>query len=96
MGRLIKFAAFALVIAAAFYVLPQGKRALDLNLAADDPARLTDLQLADRFGAKLAEREIAAALDRDDTELAESAIAGDAILARCREFRPRLPHRRDR
>jgi hypothetical protein len=74
-GRLIKFAAYALVIAAAFYVLPQGKRALDLNLAADDPARLTDLQLADRFGAKLAEREIAAALDRDDTELAESFAA---------------------
>jgi hypothetical protein len=73
--RLIKFAAYAVVIAAAFYVLPQGKRALDLNLAADDPARLTDLQLADRFGAKLAEREIAAALDRDDTELAESFAA---------------------
>ena len=61
MGRAIKFAAYAAVIAAAFYVLPQGKRALDLNLAANDPARLADLQLADSFSAEFAEREIAAA-----------------------------------
>lgn len=72
MGRTIKFAAYAIVIAAAFYVLPQGKRALDLHLAADDPARLADLQLADSFSTEIARREIAAALDRDDIELAES------------------------
>ena len=40
MGRTIKFAAYATVIAAAFYVLPQGKRALYLNLAADDLAEI--------------------------------------------------------
>src|SRR3984893_10819753 len=72
MGRRIKLAAYAAVIAAAFYVLPQGKRALDLNLAADDPARLADLQLADRFSAEFAEHEIAAALDRGDIAHARS------------------------
>jgi hypothetical protein len=75
MGRMIKLAAYAAVIAAAFYVLPQGKRALDLNHAADDPARLADLQLAERFGSELARHEMAAALDRNDIELAESFAA---------------------
>ena len=75
MGRTIKFAAYAAMIAAAFYVLPQGKRAIDLNLAADDPARLADLQLTDGFSAEIARREIAEALDQDDIELAESFVA---------------------
>jgi hypothetical protein len=75
MGRTIKFAAYAAIIAAAFCILPQGKRALDLNLAADDPARLADLQLAGSFSTEIARREIAAALDRDDIELAESFAA---------------------
>jgi hypothetical protein len=72
---MIKFAAYAAVIAAAFYVLPQGKRAIDLNLAAGDPGRLADLQLADSFSAEIARREITAALDRDDIDLAGSFIA---------------------
>jgi hypothetical protein len=75
MGRLLKFAAYGAVIAAAFYVLPQGKRAAELHLAADDPARLADLQLAATFDAERARREIAEALDKDDIELAESFVA---------------------
>src|SRR5712691_757006 len=92
MRRTIKFAAYAAIIAAAFYVLPQGKRALDLNLAADDPARLADLQLADGFGAELARREIAAALDQDDIELAESfaALAAERGIAVPEDLKARL------
>jgi hypothetical protein len=55
-------------------MLPQGKHALDLNLAADDPARLSDLQLADGFSAGVAQREIAEALDQGDIELAVSFV----------------------
>jgi hypothetical protein len=92
MGRMIKFAAYAAVIAAAFYVLPQGKRALDLNLVADDPARLADLQLADGFSAGIARREIAGALDKDDIELAESfvALAEERGLAVPEDLKARL------
>lgn len=91
MGKIIKFAAYAAVIAAAFYVLPQGKRALDLNLAADDPARLADLQLAG-FDAERARGEIAAALDQDDVELAESfkALAEARGIAVPEDLKARL------
>jgi hypothetical protein len=75
MGRGLKLLACAVVIIAAYYVLPQGKRAIELRLAADDPVRLADLQLADRFDAERARQEIADALDKDDVELAESFIA---------------------
>jgi hypothetical protein len=94
MGKIIKFAAYAAVIAAAFYVLPQGKHALDLNLAADDPARLADLQLANNFSAELARREIAEALDRDDIELAESfaVLAEERGIAVPEDLKARLAH----
>jgi hypothetical protein len=94
MGRTIKLAAFAAIIAAAFYVLPQGKRAVDLNLAADDPARLADLQLADGFGSEVARREIAEALDKDDVELAESfkALAEERGIAVPEDLKARLAH----
>jgi len=92
MGRIIKFAAYAAVIAAAFYVLQQGKRALDLHLATDDPARLADLQLADSFSAEHAKREIAEALDRDDIELAESfaVLAEERGIAVSEDLKARL------
>src|SRR6266849_2582418 len=79
MRRVIKFAAYAAVIAAAFYVLPQGKRALDLHLA-------------DGFGAELARREIAVALDQDDIELAESfaALAAERGIAVPEDLKARL------
>jgi len=92
MGRLFRFAAYAVLVAVAFYVLPQGKRALDLVLAADDPARLADLQLADRFDAEVAVREIGDALDKDDVELAESfaALAEARGIAVPAELKARL------
>ena len=88
----IKFAAYAAIIAAAFYVLPQGKRALDLHLAADDPARLADLQLAEGFSPEVARREIAEALDKDDIELAESfaALAAERGIAVPEDLKARL------
>jgi hypothetical protein len=92
MGRIIKFAACAAVIAAALYVLPEGKRALDLHLAADDPVRLADLQLADRFDSEFAKREIAEALQRNDVELAESfvALAAERGIAVPEDLKARL------
>src|ERR1700730_6396790 len=92
MGRMIKFAAYAAVIAAAFYVLPQGKHALDLNLAADDPARLPGLQLSGNFSIETARREIAEALDQDDIELAESfaVLAEERGIAVPEDLKARL------
>jgi hypothetical protein len=63
------------LIAAALYLLPQGKRAAELHMAANDPAKLSNLQLDRVFTAERANREIASALDADDVELAESFIA---------------------
>jgi hypothetical protein len=92
MRFLVKLTVYAAVLAAAFYVLPQGKRALDLVRAADDPAQLADLQLADRFSAEFAAREIAQALDQDDVELAESfaALAAERGIAVPAELQARL------
>ena len=92
MGRVIKFAVYAAILAASCYVLPQGKRAFDLVLAADDPAQLADLQLADRFDAELARREITEALDKDDIELAESfaTLAGERGIAVPEDLKVRL------
>src|SRR5262249_46667774 len=93
MGRLLKLALYATAIAAAFYVLPQGKRALDLHLAADDPARLADAQLVD-MRAEFFQREIATALDEDDVELAESfvALADARGITLPDELKARLAH----
>jgi len=94
MARLLKIAAYAAIIAAAFYVLPQGKHAAELHLAADDPARLADLQLGQSFNAEVARREIADALDKDDIELAESfvALAEARGIAVSEDLKARLAH----
>ena len=94
MARLLKIAAYAAIIAAAFYVLPQGKHAAELHLAADDPARLADLQLGQSFNAEVARREIAEALDKDDVELAESfvALADARGMAVPDDLKARLAH----
>ncbi len=94
MARLLKIAAYAAIIAAAFYVLPQGKHAAELHLAADDPARLADLQLGQSFNAEVARREIAEALDKDDVELAESfvALADARGIAVPDDLKARLAH----
>lgn len=60
------------LVAAALYLLPQGKRAAELHMAANDPAKLADLQLDRVFTAEYANREIASALDADDADLAAS------------------------
>lgn len=75
MGNILKFAACAAIVVTACYVLPQGKRAAELHIAADDPAKLTDLQLAEVFDQTYAAREIEHALDAGDVELAESFVA---------------------
>jgi hypothetical protein len=76
---MLKFAMFAALVAATFYVLPRGERAAELHMAANDPSKLSDLQLDRVFTPAYASKEIARALDADDVELAESfnALAND-------------------
>src|SRR5712691_8148958 len=66
--------AAALAIAA-WLVLPRGIEAGHWLAAEDDPARLADLALDRSFDARVAAREIEAALHAGDVELAESFIA---------------------
>lgn len=61
--------------ASAAVVLPRAERALAFRIAADEPAELADLRLAEVFDGEVAAREIAAALAVDDIELAESFLA---------------------
>lgn len=75
MRRILYWPIFAALLALAIYVLPQGKRAAELHMAADDPARLSDLQLEQVFTPDYARAEIKRALDADDVELAESFVA---------------------
>jgi hypothetical protein len=66
---------FAALLALAIYVLPQGKRAAELHMAANDPAKLSELQLDRVFTPEYARDEISKALDTDDAELANSFVA---------------------
>jgi hypothetical protein len=79
----------AVLLAAGSVVLaPRGFEAGALLLAQDDPVRLADHALDKVFSQALAEREIAAALDAGDIDLADSfvalarerAVAIDAVL----------------
>lgn len=92
MRMLGKLAVLAALIAASAYVLPRGERAAQLRLAAGDPARLSDLRLAEVFDADFARREIAQALDAGDAELAESfaALAGARGVAVPDDLKARL------
>ncbi len=72
--RLSLLLAAALAIAA-WLVLPRGIEAGHWLAAEDDPARLADLGLDRSFDARVAAREIEAALHAGDVELAESFIA---------------------
>ena len=74
----------ALVIAAgAVAVVPRGFDAGWLLVAQDDPVKLADRMVARTFSAPVAEREIAAALDAGDIDLADSFVdlAGDQGIA---------------
>jgi hypothetical protein len=75
MRRVLWWPFLAALLALTIYVLPQGKRAAELHMAADDPAKLSDLRLDRVFTPDYARLEIAKALDADDMELAESFIA---------------------
>jgi len=65
----------AALIAATAYVLPRGERAAELHMAANDPGKLSALQLDRIFTPDYARDEITKALDADDAELAESFVA---------------------
>jgi hypothetical protein len=75
MRRVLRWPLFAALLALAIYVLPHGKRAAELHMAANDPAKLSDLRLDQVFTPERARAEIAKALDADDVELAESFVA---------------------
>jgi hypothetical protein len=92
MRRTTKYALIAALIAASIYVLPQGKRAAELHMASNDPAKLSDLQLDRVFTPDYARGEIIEALDADDVELAESfiALADDRGVPVPEELRTRL------
>lgn len=70
--RLVVAATFGI---GAYVTLPQAWQGLELRLAADDPARLTDLRLDETFNRDAAIREIEAALKAGDAELAQSFVA---------------------
>jgi hypothetical protein len=67
------FAAAALA-ALACYVVPRGIEARSLLAIEDDPARIADRALDEKFNAVRAQREIEAALTAKDAELAQSFV----------------------
>jgi hypothetical protein len=92
MIRQSKWLVFAGLVAAAVYILPRAERAAELYLAADDPAKLVDIQLAEFFDADFARREIELAVAAGDIELAESfvALAGERGISLSDELKARL------
>jgi hypothetical protein len=69
------FAALIALSASLYALLPEASRALHWRIAAEQPEKLADLQLAEQFDQDVAVAEIQAALDREDIELAESFVA---------------------
>ena len=63
--------AAGLLAAAAAYLMP---RATDALVSLDDPVRIADRALDGKFDAAVAQREIEAALDARDVELAQSLV----------------------
>lgn len=59
----------------AVITVPRGSDSARLLAAADDPVRLSDLALSRIFNAEVASREIEAALEAGDAELAASFVA---------------------
>src|ERR671934_2750466 len=72
--------AFALAAAA---ILPRAYEAQGLLSIADDPAALSDRAVAQSFNADVAAREITAALEANDADLAQSFLE----LAREKDIR---------
>lgn len=67
--------AAVLIGAAAVYVVPRAIDARTQLAIADDPARIAERVLDEKFDAALAEREIRLALDAKDADLAKSFVA---------------------
>ena len=70
----LALAAAGLLALCAFVLVPDGIHAARLLAAADDPARLADVALNERFSAVTATGEIEAALAARDVELARSFV----------------------
>ncbi len=88
----MRLAVVAALGAGVVYTLPEAWRGLELAVAAEkDPAKLADLRLKG-FGAEAAMREIEAALQAGDAELAASfvALAGDRAIALPQELIARV------
>lgn len=66
--------AAAMLAAAACYVVPRGIEARSLLAIEDDPARMADRALEEKFDVVLAQREIEAALAAKDADLAKSFV----------------------
>ncbi len=64
----------AVLAALAAYIVPRGLDARAQLTIADDPTRIAERALDEKFNAGLAEREIDAALDAGDADLAQSFI----------------------
>ena len=64
--------AAAVLAALACYVVPRGIDARSLLSIEDDPARIADRAIEQKFDAALAQREIEAALAANDADLAKS------------------------
>jgi len=85
-------AVIGLSIWCAWNVVPRGGDAARLLAAAEDPVRLTDMALDRSFDAKVAAREIEAALAAGDGELAQSflELADERRLAVAPALRQRV------
>lgn len=91
-GLFIRLTVVAALGAGVVYTLPEAWRGLELAVAAEkDPAKLADLRLKG-FGAEAATREIEAALQVGDAELAASfvALAGDRAIELPQELLARV------
>ncbi len=66
--------ACALLAAGAGYAVPRGLEAQHLLAIEDDPVRIADRELDQKFNAGVASREIDAALAADDADLAQSFV----------------------
>jgi hypothetical protein len=64
----------ALMAVAAAYAVPRGLEAQSLMEIEDDPVRIADRALGERFNATLAQREIEDALANNDAHLAKSFV----------------------
>lgn len=71
---LLSLGALIALSASLYMLLPEAGRALHWRIAAEEPEKLAELQLAEVFDQDLAVTEIKAALDREDIELAESFV----------------------